>query len=377
MNEAYRCRYHLQHLVCFLRDQAKLPADIAARLRSRRTDKRPISYIGWTGYKNLGDEAMAQSISQRFAGRGLVPLKNGLTERTLERIGLGGADVFSAALLGGGTLINSSYLPLAQYVERSGLPFYAFGTGVGSVGFSGAPQTSLDGWSDVLNRCRMIGVRGPLSLRQLKQAGVGDAIVIGDPALGFALERATRNGTRRRLLINLTSPPDQGYASGDSAVIRTVEKIAKNFSNEGGEVVGLALGIGDAAVLSRFREEAALPHMNIESHHHSVFGFLQAAEGSVGLISIRLHGAVLAACAGVPSVLLSYRSKCLDFMSSIGMEEFAVPFSADAGPQLEERWMQLRNDPRWGGDAHRQALRWKRVQQSFAGAIARDLQASA
>jgi hypothetical protein len=97
-------------------------------------------------------------------------------------------------------------------------------------------------------------------------------------------------------------------------------------------VIGIALGNDDRKALEGFRQENRVGAVRIEDHRCSAERLLQTLEGSYALISVRLHAAALASCVGVPSVLLTYRSKCQDFMSSMGLEFFAVPLSpADAG----------------------------------------------
>jgi polysaccharide pyruvyl transferase WcaK-like protein len=106
--------------------------------------------------------------------------------------------------------------------------------------------------------------------------------------------------------------------------------------------------------------------MRIEDHRCSAQSLLQTLEGSYALISVRLHAAVLASCAGVPSVLLAYRSKCRDFMSSMELESFAVPLSRDTSvPQLQECFTQVLARPELCRQIYRKALFWKGRQQEY------------
>jgi polysaccharide pyruvyl transferase WcaK-like protein len=41
-------------------------------------------------------------------------------------------------------------------------------------------------------------------------------------------------------------------------------------------------------------------------------------------IGMKLHSVILAMCAHVPSIMLEYRPKALDFMASVGLEQFNV-----------------------------------------------------
>ena len=78
-----------------------------------------------------------------------------------------------------------------------------------------------------------------------------------------------------------------------------------------------------------------------------------------------LHSAVLASCVGVPSILFVYRSKCQDFMSSMDLDEFAVPLSEeDAYPAIRSRFERILSEPELRERIHQKALSWKRKQQA-------------
>ena len=55
------------------------------------------------------------------------------------------------------------------------------------------------------------------------------------------------------------------------------------------------------------------------------------------MVGERLHAVVLAAAAGVPSVMLEYQPKCLDFMESIGRTDWCVRTDRVTGPEILER----------------------------------------
>lgn len=285
-----------------------------------------------------------------------------------------GSSIFSSILLGGGTLINPSYLSIMRNAQRNRLPLYTFGTGVGSVGFAAPPEVSLKGWKEILQECRLLSVRGPLSQLALQELGIKHATIIGDPALSLAPEHLPKQRVKQRLIINLTQEVQRTYGTGEYKIFRCVEEIAKRFVKDGGEALGVALGLGDRAVLNRFRSEADLPEMCIEDCRNSLNSFFQATEGSIGLIGVRLHAAVLASCVGVPSVLISYRRKCEDFMKSIDMAEFAIPFSADSCSILKAKWSQLMEQPSWGEKVCRMAQHWKQKQRCYGLSLLSDLE---
>ncbi len=345
----------------FAVDLRRTPGAALSRLHLRRSGGCAVGYIGWVGHDNLGDEAMFEAIRKAMGRFTLLDLLPEPGERLLTQLGLGGPNVFRAALLGGGTLINPLYVSVARMIRNFRLPLYTVGTGVGNPGFGiSSSDHSLEGWVSLLRDSPFLSVRGPLSLYLLQQAGITHAEVIGDPALSFTPEKEPSFRRRRRLIINLVQ-------TGRGEIFRRIGQLTAQFVDSGGEAVGVALGSGDRKALEEFRRRNHIKAMRIEDHRRSAESLLQTLEGSHALISVRLHAAVLASCVGVPPVLLAYRSKCRDFMSSMGLESFAVPFPEDgtSGKQLQDGVEQILSQPDLGRQIYGTALRWKRKQQEY------------
>lgn len=363
MNKRYQT-LQLRIIKDFLVDVSLTPAALAGRIAPVKPGTSKIGYIGWVGHANLGDEAMFETISKSLAPNQVLPLLPLPGERLLEAVGAGGAKRFGAVLLGGGTLINRLFLNLVKLVASWGIPFCVAGTGVGSpgFGFSSRDEGNLQGWVEILSRSPLVAVRGPRSAQLLQQVGVSNVEVIGDPALAFTPELLPPLRAKPRLVLNL-GPDRRSQNAG-------VASVAREFLQGGGEVVGVALGAGDEACLLKFRRQYGFREMSIESHRGAAEPFLKTLAGSQALISVRLHAAVLAACAGVPSVLLAYRSKCLDFMSSMNLQEFAVATSvAEDAPYLRELLHKIDCTPKLRETIHQTALTWAGKQQAFFGRL--------
>ncbi len=367
-------KHNREELLYIAGEVLRTPALAYSRLGLKRGQEKPIGYIGWLGHRNLGDEVMFQLIQSAFSEFPITPFIAPPGERLLALLKLGGSGFFRAIFLGGGTLINSTYLASVQLASSFRVPIYTIGTGVGSPGFGISLHQPLGNWRDVLRDSPSVSVRGPLSKCRLEEAGFSDALVIGDPALGLAPESPPLFRTRNRLLINLTQEPGTEPFEGKYSVFRHVGSIAAEFASRGGEVVGIALGNKDKAVLQRFRREFQVPTMVIESHRSSVRSLLPSLAGSIGLIGVRLHSAILASCLGVPSILFSYRDKCADFMNSMELSEFVVPLSESLQHQdLVIRWNKIVHEPQLGMLIYERALQWKRIQQSHYQTLANHL----
>jgi len=358
-------RHNREELFYIAAEPLRAPAMAARRLALRLRREKPVAYIGWIGHRNLGDEIMFKVIRRALSPLPVTPFTAPVGEAVFDRLGLGGPGFFRAVLLGGGTLINPLFLRAARLVNTFGTPFHTVGTGVGSPGFGMPLHTTLEGWREALNDS-LVSVRGPLSQQSLQDVGLRHAVVIGDPALGLAPDSAPAFRVRKRLVINLAKEPGTRPSPAESVVYRCASSIAKQFLGKGGEVVGIVLGNGDRSTLARFRAEHGIPGMTIEDHRMSGEGLLRTLAGSIGLIGVRLHSAVMASCVGVPSILMAYRNKCDDFMASMDLNDFAIPLAPDKSAELmTQRWDQIVSQPEMGRRIHEKALFWKEKQRLY------------
>jgi polysaccharide pyruvyl transferase WcaK-like protein len=84
-------------------------------------------------------------------------------------------------------------------------------------------------------------------------------------------------------------------------------------------------------------------------------------------IGLKLHSVILAMCAHVPSIMLEYRPKGLDFMASLGLERFNVRTSDVEPKALLELLSDLvgRGD-HWSQTIQQEVAKYKRLQETRA-----------
>ncbi len=272
-----------------------------------------VGVAGYYGFRNAGDEAILEAIARELRARGhQVVALSGDPRRTREEHGLRafhrlnplallGADLW---LLGGGGLLQDATSAL-----------------------------SLQYYLSLLRLARLFRKRvvvfnqslGPLSPR-------GEALVRrvlrGVPAIfrdQDSLEYARRLGLSAELgadpALLLTPPPVQREedlvlviprAGVAPEAVRNLYITANHLFHEGRQVLVLLLQPGyDEEVLENF------PHHRVEktSDPRRVL-YLAAQAGYV--ISMRLHGLILAAAAGTPFAALSYDPKVAAFAKETG-----------------------------------------------------------
>ena len=136
-----------------------------------------ISYIGWLGHNNIGDEACFYEITRRLPKNvRVIPGDGNVSQQK-------GADL---CILGGGTLLDLSYdrreHALLNFIN-SGIPVVVWGTGVLSITETKQKNTVNKKVLNILNRAKFVGVRGPLSKKTLDKNGFLGSKIIGDPYL--------------------------------------------------------------------------------------------------------------------------------------------------------------------------------------------------
>ncbi|MEN8239470.1 MAG: glycosyltransferase [Actinomycetota bacterium] len=301
-----------------------------------------IAYVGFSGNRNLGDDAMLEAI------RSLMPWARIEPEIAQAR----------AAMVGGGTLFNAGkyYLNKVRRVDGPHMERVVFGTGVRSSTYWGMTETYED-WEPFLDSALSIGVRGPDSLAAMRSWGYDGPIdVIGDPALSLRRPDAVARVDGRVVL----SPLHTGgecWGSDDGLVMDRFASIVARLAADGREVVVMTAHPADDRWAIEIMRRAGHPDLSYLAGYEDLDATLRLLASADLVIGERLHAVVLAAAVGTPFVGVEYRPKLLDFARSIDSEEHvvrtdridlldaAVDSALDRGPEIrrhvEERVQSL------------------------------------
>lgn len=289
------------------------------------------AYVGWVGFGNLGDDAIAEALLGELRPDEVVYAAH--TMKDLRRaLGRGGAGD-RHLLLGGGTAIGRRnwrmVLNAAGVTQARRRPWFMIGAGVEDPSFSGRNSFSgrdeLRRWRRTLSRFDRVTVRGPRSAELLADVGV-EARVVGDPALLLEpAEGPGADGTRGALGVCLGFGDDL-WGHAPRRVLDAVTETALRHTASGREVRLLVMNDEDDVAAQHIVDAVDGRYPGSASKHRVGTGaeFFAALDGCHTLVSQRLHGAVLAAAAGVPVIALEYQPKCRDFMASIGQEDLSL-----------------------------------------------------
>ena len=288
-------------------------------------------YQGWTGWRNLGDEAMFESCRRAlphiewtprppFDACATLPAARlqASWRRSVERlVGTG------PALLGGGTLINRTPEWLHEYRRlRRGArrPVPVFSPGVANPEYwSGRPgwKDTRSGWRDALADLPEVGVRGPLSKALLDEAGVRNVSVTGDPALIFYRGLRPHSDGRRRIAMNAGRSNGAMWGSEDRLIAGLADG-ARRLAASGFDVRLFPVWDRDTPVCHEVACAAGLPPESVDPLILDPEAFIAYLDRFDVVVSVKLHAAVLAAAAGVPFIAIEYRPKVRDFTESLG-----------------------------------------------------------
>ncbi|WIE65327.1 polysaccharide pyruvyl transferase family protein [Curtobacterium sp. MCLR17_036] len=303
-----------------------------------KSTRRSIVYLGWQSNGNFGDDLLHET--WRAALDDPLDVEAPLTTRAYlralprvarERLRLVGSE--RVVLLGGGTTIG-----YRAWAEHARLAVRNYGAaGVVGVGLGAAARTDAyalsrhpqqwSAWQE-LDGMRLAGVRGPITADEVTEH-LGPTTVCGDPALLYPLVRSVEpTGTpgRRRIGVALGSDPQTRFDV--ETVAAAVDEHALATGTH--EVVAFALSRPDRAAARALSERLVTPSTVHE--YTDVATTMSVIAGCDLVVSERLHGVVAALALDVPTVPLSYASKCDDFWSSVtgGPAPVSVGHSVDA-----------------------------------------------
>lgn len=287
-----------------------------------------LTYVGWVGFGNLGDDAIAEAVLPPLQPDEVVYAAHG--PAGLLRIA-GPNARHRHLLLGGGTAIGRrnwrAVINAAGTVQAWRRPWFMIGAGVEDPLFNGrnsfSGNSELAKWRRTLARFDRVTVRGPRSAQLLADVGV-DASVVGDPAL-LLRPQTTSADTTGALGVALGFGDDL-WGHAQQGVLDAVSGAALAHVRTGGTVRLLVLNDEDAAAAHHVHRAIDDQHPGAATVHRvrTSAEFFTALAGCDTLVSQRLHGAVLAAAADVPVIALEYQPKCRDFMASIEQDELCL-----------------------------------------------------
>ncbi len=287
---------------------------------------------GYYGFGNLGDEALLAGILGGLRAQGHTPVV------------LSGDPVATSRLHGVEAVQRVAGLPLAL------LRADALVSGGGGLLQDRTSRRSLDYYLGAIRLARMLGKRVVVYGQSLGPLSDGAQLAVGRALKGLPLavrdERSMRLASEMGLKANLVADPalllksDSSTTAKEEAPVLLVPRGGEPQLN--GALADLAVelaesGVPLAAMAFHPREDgqeverlkALVPSLAVwdESDPQAAVALLQGARY---VVSVRLHGCILAAAAGVGFAGLSYDPKVKGFLTQAAAPSFEHPVDARA-----------------------------------------------
>jgi hypothetical protein len=336
---------------------------------------RSMEYTGCNA-PNLGDQAVFFAIARLFSGVTVAYPKHAGQQfgRVLRR--WESRQKRLASILGGGTIIGAGSWStgLANMYEeslnRTGLGF-VFGTGVQELTFPPENECYLKDpstyhrWIGLLKRSQYVSVRGPQSQAVLAELGVKSE-VIGDPACAFVGPQGFWQPRSRYLGVNV------GHGGGSMWGERrefneAMGKFVASATRQGWKIEFFALMEDDVDIIKEVAQIGGIADPLIHCEYFDADRYMARVRKMQAFVGMKLHSVILAACAHVPSIMLEYRPKGLDFMASVGLEQFNVRTSdVEPAALLDMLSQVVDRETCWSEMMRRRLTEYKRLQEDRA-----------
>jgi len=261
--------------------------------------QRKITYVGWVGHNNLGDEALYEVNKHIFKPYQLVP------DNTKHHSKI--------TLFGGGTL-----LPDWTWEVISNRYNYAYGVGVRCPSFWGDYHPIRIKQMKRFN-FRYIGVRGNNSKKLLSAWGI-NSTVIGDPCLLLEPTHYERKEDSR-IAINIGGSRGLIWGRNEEQVFIEMAKVCKLLREKGFHPVLIPFWEDD---LPHIKMVSRVTNTEIFNDWVDVQKTLDFIASCHVLIGEKLHSTVFSAAAQIPFISIEYRPKCRDFAETMGFEDYNI-----------------------------------------------------
>jgi polysaccharide pyruvyl transferase WcaK-like protein len=302
--------------------------------------KPVIAYVGgWLGKNNLGDEALYMAMQKIFYKYNFIHFDDSKTITYL----LDKFPFVKAGILAGGTLINKeAWCDIGEHFYKVCPNIYIFGTGVANPSFwegRSSHGNMMNKWKPLLDKCKYIGVRGPMSADLIVSHGIYNVEVIGDPVITFADDKISSSYHHNSIGLNLGQ--SNGNVWGDENIIcHEYAKLASLAKLANWEVKWFVVWPDDLEITKK-----AANYSNTSSNIYEIYcdphKYMDMVRPLSIFVGMKLHATILATCAYVPSIMLEYRPKCKDYMKSIGQDDATIrtdQFAAEDLWKLLNEW---------------------------------------
>lgn len=302
-------------------------------LRYIFSNRKRAIYIGCLGHNNLGDDAVFHGIVNM--------VKNKLTIYDISYAKISSGSFLRKIyfpkpdyiILGGGTIIrkgkNESYLRLLNQFSNKypNAKCFSLGTGVANPEFAqsiGFP-TDIHAWSNFLNQCFFVSVRGPLSKNILKNEWKikPNVEILYDPAIFFD-QSLQPKAKKKTIAVNFCDIVGRIHGQNQEEVGRFAKSIVNKLLENGWNIVLYPTTSNDINYMKRVLGNDLVGKVKIYDNFSDLnksFEFFNTIDLFLGM---RLHAIIFSCLTSTPFYAIEYEQKSSDFLKSIEFENFLM-----------------------------------------------------
>ena len=316
---------------------------------------KKVLYIGWIGYKNLGDELMFDLFKERFLQLGekykLDTVNN--EYRYLKNINV---QPYDLVVLGGGSLLSGGQQMVLPYIidflHQALLlnkKILIWGSGI-----DWAPKEFIERLeknreiplpvsNDFKNKVKTVfeesvwaGVRGPLTYEILRRFGVSEKLHIsGDPGFLMNLQDIrddekivpdVRLTNHEKIVgVNWGTSYNNIYGKNEIAVENQLADALNQLTKQGYLVYLFTVWGADVESIQRLYhklhdKESVIFDQKLYNHNE----LMSIMQHLTFTINFKLHASYISLAAQVPFVALGYRFKVFDFVKSVELDDYII-----------------------------------------------------
>ena len=300
-----------------------------------------ILYIGWVGYKNIGDELMLENFKK------LAKEKLGsdcIIKATMCSENFDNFNGYDVVCLGGGSILSEGFINVIYRALEQDKKIIIWGSGYDDIFeeefcqmisksefayiYSDLIEEKLD---EIAKKANFFGVRGPITHRILKKSNldISNIILSGDPGLLLEEEKFNNPYTFKKedkyVGINVGTMFNKVYGGNEERVFEALLRVANDLISSGYKIYLYSMWPNDLdRILYFYNSIEETKNVILDMENRKGHELLTIIKNCVFTINFKLHANVISAAASVPFVCLGYRLKCYDFVKSLNQERLLV-----------------------------------------------------
>lgn len=314
---------------------------------------KKVLYIGWVGFKNLGDELMLDLFKEQ-----LLPLGESYTldaanieYRFLKNVRVKEYDLI---VLGGGSIFGGGEQLVSPYVINFlndclllNKKVMIWGTGIDwapkeyiklldenkeiPLSISPSFQTKVE---KVFNESVWSGIRGPLTFKILEHYGAKKCHISGDSA--FLLDPSTLSNEdvvelepnlkeKKIIGVNWGTSFNNIYGGDELKVEEQLVNALNELIEKGYYIYLYTVWKTDLPAINRLYSKLIDPHkVTLDQTLYNHNQLLSLMQHFTFTINFKLHANYISLAANTPFIALGYRFKMFDFVKSVNLEDYII-----------------------------------------------------